>query len=93
MRLVVETAPGVVELNWMWLPTWMGMDPLLKKEVETHVNAWLQEQSPPVKLDDAGLDAVHREVRMFIAKKFPKEPVGLLDYLAGLEHVQYGAQG
>ena len=36
MLLVVQTSPGVIELTYMWLPTWLGMNADLKKKVEAH---------------------------------------------------------
>lgn len=92
MRVVHETAPGVVELNWMWLPTWLGQNTEIKRQIEEHMREWL-EKNGPLKLDDETLDRMHHEVMHFIHEKFPKEPCGLMKYLEGLAHVQYGQEG
>ena len=34
MRFVVQTGPGVVELNWMWLPTFIGLSTQAKTLLE-----------------------------------------------------------
>lgn len=92
MRVVQETAPGVVELNWVWLPTWLGQNTAIKKEIEDHMRAWMSEQGP-LKLNDETLDRMHVEVLNFLREKFPNEPCGLIKYLEGLAHVQYGQEG
>lgn len=92
MRLVHEVSPGVVELNWVWLPTWLGQNTYLKKEIEDHVHSWLAEQGE-FALNESNLDLLNEVVLNFLRRKFPKEPVGLIEFLKGLEHVQYGAEG
>jgi hypothetical protein len=92
VRVVHETAPGVVELNWMWLPTWLGQNTQFKREVEEHVGEWMKEHGP-IKLDEDGLDLLQGLIMNFIQEKFPKEPSGLMKYLEGLAHVQYGQEG
>lgn len=85
MRLVVETDPGVVELNWVWLPTWLGQNPTFKKNVEAHINKWLQEHGV-VTTTPENLDLMHAEVLRFILDTFPS-PLGLGDFLEGLKFV------
>lgn len=81
MRAVIRTAPGVVELNWMWLPTFVGMNAKLKKELEERLAPKLEGQ--PL---EAALDAAHEMVIDFLVEKFPAHP-GLRDYLDALKYV------
>lgn len=37
MRLVVVTDEGTAAMNYIWLPTWIGMNNILLKEVGDHV--------------------------------------------------------
>jgi hypothetical protein len=36
---VIKAAPGVVELNYMWLPTWIGLNSALLQEIGDHLRA------------------------------------------------------
>lgn len=89
MRLVQVGGPGVVELNWTWLPTWLGQNTILKQEIEAHITEWMKQKESPVYMDDSTLDEMHDEVMSFLRAKFP-EPKGLMDYLEGLGHVHIG---
>lgn len=91
MRLVVETDPGVVELNWVWLPTWMGQNTVFKRQVEEHVQAWLAQQPQPVKIDTKLLNDLDDLIAAYIHKTFP-EPKGLMKFLEGLAYVEDGTE-
>lgn len=93
MRLVHEVGPGEVELNWAWLPTWLGHNTVIKAEIEEHVTKWMRQQPAPLVVTDETLDAMHEEVLTFLRAKFPEEPRGLIQFLEGLKHVHYGAEG
>jgi len=87
MRFVIYTPEdSAVDLNHMWLPTWLGMNPVFKKEVEAHVGPLLVGEKPTEEV----LDKAHEEVIQFILKKFPGMP-GLEGYLRAVEHVKDGA--
>lgn len=92
MRLVVQTSPGVVELNWVWLPTWLGQNTVFKKEVEEHVQAWLAKQPQPVVIDNQLLNDLDELIANYVGSKFP-EPKGLMQYLEGLAYVDGGPEG
>lgn len=83
MRVVVVTDPGVLELNFMWLPTWIGINGELKKEIEGALSDMLvgKAMTTPV------LDEANDLVIQYLVKKF-HNVVGLSDYLDGLKFVQ-----
>ena len=85
MRLIHFTGEGRLELNYMWLPTWIGLNGALLKEIETEIG-------PKVKglaATEDNLDAVNLMVLKTIISKFPTLD-GLHDYLDGLKFIKYG---
>lgn len=82
MRLISVTG-NVVELNYMWLPTWLGQNAQFKKQLETD----LRSQVEGLELTEVSLDAVDRLVMNYIVEKFP-HVAGLFDYLDGLKFVE-----
>ena len=83
MRAVVHVAEGVLELNFMWLPTAIGMNSLLKKELEASLASKLQ----GLPLDEPTLDKAHELVVEFLVQKLP-EVKGLARYLDGLKYLE-----
>lgn len=83
MRAVVHVSQGVLELNYMWLPTAIGMNSLLKKEIEEALGPKLQ----GLPLDESGLDKAHTFVVDFLVKKFP-EVAGLERFLDGMKYLE-----
>lgn len=77
MKLLVQAESGVSELNWMWLPTWLGHNSRFKEELEKELCSKLKG-----KTIDEGSDMVLD----YICEKFPIE--GLRDYLDGIKFVQ-----
>lgn len=82
MRLIVMSEPGVTELSWMWLPTFVGMNSALKKEIEEKVSEMLVGK---LATDDV-LDAAHEKVIELVCEKFPLP--GLRDYLDAIKFVE-----
>jgi hypothetical protein len=82
MRLVHVADGRTVELNYMWLPTWIGQNHNLKKEMEEYLRPKIVGRE----LTEQTLDEVHFMVIDFITQKFPVP--GLFDYLDGLKFVQ-----
>lgn len=82
MRLVVATGRGQVELSYMWLPTWIGLNGALKNELEGAVRHQIEGKP----LDEETLDMAHEAVMSFLEAKFPIE--GLRDYLDALKFVR-----
>lgn len=88
MRLVVATDPGVLELNWMWLPTWLGHNMPLRQQMEKELSKLVQGRP----MTDAFLDEVHQLVVDFLCKSFP-DLVGLRDYLDSIKFVEVKREG
>lgn len=80
MLLVVETQPGVVELAYTWLPTWLGMNAALKLEIEKEFSARFVGRS-------VSLEEMHEAVIDHICGLFP-EIDGLRAYLKAVEQVR-----
>ena len=85
MRLVVQTDPGVLELNYTWLPTWLGINNAFKQEMEKH----LKSQVVGLTFDERGLEKAHRLVIDYICEK-NKGISGLYEYLDALKYVDVG---
>ena len=85
MRLVDRSGPGAVGLNWMWLPTWIGMNALLVREIENAVADSVVGKD----LTEETLQYAHEQVMNFLLSKFP-EIEGLFEYLDGLKYVANG---
>lgn len=83
MRTIVVTGPGVIELNYMWLPTFLGMNSVLKREME----AELQKQMTGLLTDAKGLDRAHEIVVEYLQKKFP-EIRGLDRFLDAMKYLE-----
>lgn len=82
MRLVLKTGPGEVQLNWSFLPTFIGANTALKTEVEKVLGPRLVGEP----LDEATLDMAHDAVLEMLVEKF-KELEGLREYLDALKYV------
>ena len=83
MRVVVATDPGVVELNYTWLPTWIGMNHAIKKQIEEQLSPLFVGRT----LDDSTLDEMHQKVVAFLVEKHPSL-VGLEGLLNALSEVK-----
>ena len=84
MRTIIVSGRGAVEVNWSWLPTWIGMNSSLIKEIEVALSPTLLGQS----LNTEVLDKANTLLIDFLVKKF-KVP-GLFDYLDGLKYISEG---
>lgn len=83
MRAIVHTGDGVVELNYLWLPTVIGMNASLKQLMEKA----LKEELKLIPLDEAGLDRAHDIVVKYLLDKFPSVR-GLDKYLDGMRYLE-----
>ncbi len=70
-----------VTLNYMWLPTWLGMNAAFKRDVEAAFRGKIEGAST------ADLDALEEELLDYIVKRHPAVP-GLRDYLDGIKFVE-----
>lgn len=77
----VHYSGKAMELNYMWLPTWLGQNTAFKKELEAALGPELVGRD----MDDDSLDWAHGRVIEIICERFPLE--GLKDYLDGLKFV------
>lgn len=83
MRVIQVAKDGAIELCWMWLPTFIGQNYPVMKELG---NAWAEAFPQGVRSDDAGLDAMHDFTIKWLCEKFPIE--GLEPYLRGIENIK-----
>lgn len=82
MRLVVSPEDGVVELNYTWLPVWIGINTSLKNDLEKAIG----DQLVGKPLTEESLDEAHDMVVDFFVQRFPQMK-GLRDYLDALKFV------
>jgi len=82
MRLVIETEPGKLELNYMWLPTWVGMSHPLKKEIEDKIG----EDFVGKELSEDTLDLMDEAIIKLLQSKFPM--ISFSNYLRALKGVE-----
>lgn len=83
MKIFQRTGPGTISLNYMWLPTFIGMNAALIKELEEHVSPLLLGQE----LTDEALDRAGEAVIDYLVRKFPQIR-GVFEYLDGLKYVE-----
>lgn len=84
MRAVSSPEPGVVEVNWMWLPTFIGLNKELMARAEAEIGPKLLGRD----LTDEVLDEAHELVVDFLVESCPGIE-GLREFLDGLKYVQY----
>lgn len=83
MKILQRRGPGEVGLNYMWLPTWIGMNVALIKEIEEHLAPFLVGQP----LTEEVLDRAGDVVIQYLTAKFPSIG-GIFEYLDGLKYVE-----
>ena len=84
MRLVVLTNPGVLELNYVWLPTWLGLNLALKVELES----LLSQEVVGKEVTEELLDHMHNKIVDHLTTRF-SFIVGLKEHLNDLHRVSY----
>lgn len=83
MRLVQLTAPGRVEVNFMWMPTWLGMNKEVKDVIEKELAPLLIGKEATEEL----LDAVNDQLLALLERRYSTIR-GLRDYLDGIKFIQ-----
>jgi hypothetical protein len=83
VRLVHKTESGKLELNWMWLPTCVGMNPAFVKDLDTRLRDLAVGRALTEELHDQ-MDATVIEA---VCSYFPGVQ-GIDEYLNGLRHVK-----
>lgn len=84
MRTIVRVDKGVLEVNYMWLPSWIGMNSMLLKELGEH----MQSKAVGREFNDDLLDELDVEAIRFLTERFPAIK-GLAGYLVGLRGVEF----
>lgn len=87
MKIIHRTGPATVGFNYMWLPTFVGMNTSLIREIEEHVAPFLLGKE----LTDEVLDAAGEAAVEFLVKKFPSV-TGIFEYIEGLKYVESHAE-
>lgn len=82
MRVVQVAKDGALELNWMWLPTFIGQNFGVCKELASVWKVWYPNGFLST---EENLEAIHIKTIEWFAAKFNLE--GLYDYLKAIEHV------
>lgn len=85
MRTVQATDEGVVEVSYMWLPTFIGINKKLQEELELA----LKDRAEGRDLTEEFLDELDDMVISFIEKKFPI-CTGIREFLDGLKYINLG---
>jgi len=83
VRTVVPVDRGVVELNWMWLPTFIGMDSVVRRDLQKQVTGLFEGKD----LTDSVLHDAHCFVVDFLCSKYPSVD-GLDLYLDALKFIE-----
>ena len=83
MRVVHVAKDNVIELSWMWLPTFIGQNYHVLKNLES---AWKDEFPAGVAITQSGLDEMHEFTIKWLCDQFPIK--GLGEYLRALKNVE-----
>jgi hypothetical protein len=83
MRVIHVAKDNVIELSWMWLPTFIGQNYQVLKNLEA---AWKDEFPTGVAITQLGLDEMHEFTIKWLCDQFPIK--GLGDYLRAIENVE-----
>ncbi len=83
MRLVHLTGPGQLELNYMWMPTWIGINRTALETIQEVLKAKVRDAG--LAATDENLDMLNELVIETLVEKY--DVVGLRDYLDGLKFV------
>ena len=82
MRFVERTAPGTLGLVWIWLPTWIGMNSQLLRELEESIAESIVGKA----IDEDTLDLAQSLILDELERRFPQNH-GLHAYLDGIKFV------
>lgn len=81
--LTVQLAKdGALELNWMWLPTFIGQNYPVMRELE---KAWKETFTGKLRLNEEGLKEAHEFTIRWLSEKFKINGLGA--YLRAIENV------
>lgn len=83
MRVIQVADDGAIELSWMWLPTFIGQNYHVTKELG---RAWEKQYPDGVPHTPQGLDELHFFTIKWLTEKYAIE--GLAEYLSGITNVK-----
>lgn len=83
MRIVQVADDGAVELSWMWLPTFIGQNYQVTKELG---DAWKERYPAGVPNTSEGLDEMHTFTIRWLTEKYAIE--GLDKYLGAIRNIK-----
>jgi len=84
----MQTDPGTVEVNWMWMPAWLAMNHEVQMELEKVMPDKLKEAGlMGADMTEESLDKVNEIVLSFLVEKFAVLK-GLREYLDALKYVE-----
>lgn len=84
MRLIQLTEEGRLELTYMWMPTWLGLNGAALKRVEGVILPKVR----GLEATEQNLDTINLMVLDELISQFP-DIEGLRDYLDGLKFVKH----
>jgi len=84
MRLIQQNKhkETTIEVAWMWLPTFIGQNSALLKELDL---ALTDEFPPPIRATEKNLDEMHQFVANWLSDRL--QISGLLEYLLSIHYV------
>ena len=83
MNLVTPTEEGQLEINWQWLPTWIGVNQELQQEMQEHV----AKQVEGLPANQTTINVAEEAVLSFLVRRFPNM-CGLGHFLDALKFVE-----
>jgi len=83
MRVIQVAKDNVIELSWMWLPTFIGQNYQVLKNLES---AWKDRFPSGVAITQSSLDEMNEFTIEWLCDQFPIK--GLDKYLRAIENVE-----
>ena len=84
MRAIQVSKDGAIELNWMFLPTFVGQNYAVLKELGEF---WKKAYPEGILFSDSDLDELSDLTLVWLSERFPAI-IGLLPYLQAIKHVE-----
>lgn len=92
MRLFVVAEPGRLELNYMWLPTWIGMNRVLTQSLDSEMSKLLVEGNRSLTTEESDMDFIDDFLIEALCRRFPSL-TGLREHLRSLKGIDVSAEG
>jgi len=88
MHLVTHPEPGVLDINFAWLPAFIGMNSATLAAINSQVLVPFCERNVNKPLDEELLNALDREIITWLQTNYATM-TGLSDYLDALKYVSF----